>query len=119
MQPTIEELVVYVPSENFLLSQRFYTALGFTLTDGWDGTKDCRLGMAVFRLQDYYKKDWAENFMIKLQVDDIEVWHAHAKDVIDNGNFAHARCEEKIDLVGDTKLFHVWDPCGVLLVFIN
>ena len=119
MPLTIDELVVYVPSQDFLLSQRFYCALGFSLTDGWDGTKDCRLGSAVFRLQNYYKKDWAENFMMKLQVDDLEAWHAHAKDVINNYDFAHARYDEKIDLAGDTKVFHVWDPCGVLLIFLD
>ena len=45
---------------------------------------------------------------------------AHAKEVIDNGDFAHARYDKAIELVGgDTKIFHVWDPCGVLLIFIG
>ena len=117
--PTISELVVYVPSRNYDVSKRFYAALGFAQTEGWGGTTDCSLGSAKFRLQNYYNKDWAENFMMLITVEDIEGWQAHAKEVIDNGDFEHARYDKEIELVGDTKLFHVWDPCGVLLIFIN
>ena len=86
---------------------------------GWGGTMDCHLGGAVFRLQNYYVKDWAENFMMKFDVDDIDAWHAHAKKVIDEGDFAHARYDTPEMVGGDTKIFHVWDPCGVLLIFIQ
>ncbi len=119
MPPTINDIVVYVPSEDYELSKRFYSDLGFTLTEAWGDTMDCELGSAKFRLQNYYNKDWAENFMIKFAVDDIEGWHAHAKEVIDNGDYAHSRYDKAIEVVGgDTKIFHVWDPCGVLLIFI-
>ena len=119
MTLTIKELSVYTPAKDFELSKRFYAALGFTLTEGWGDTVDCRLGDAVFRLQDYYVKDWAENFMMKFDVDDIESWHAHAKKVIDEGDFGTARFSA-IETVGsDTKIFHVWDPCGVLLIFVQ
>lgn len=119
MPPTIKELVVYTPAEDFEVSKAFYAALGFELTDGWGGTMDCRLGGATFRLQNYYVKDWAENFMMKFDVDDVDAWHAHAKKVIDEGDFAHARYDTREMVGGDTKIFHVWDPCGVLLIFIQ
>lgn len=118
MAPTIKELAVYTPAEDFEVSKAFYTALGFELTEGWGGTMDCRLGRAVFRLQNYYVKDWAENFMMKFDVDDLLAWHEHAKKVIDGGNFSNARYDEP-ENHGDTKIFHVWDPCGVLLIFIQ
>ncbi len=92
--------------------------LGFGLTEGLGDTMDCRLGGAVFRLQNYYVKDWAENFMMKFDVEDVQAWHEHAKKVIDNGNYSNARYDEP-ELVADTKIFHVWDPCGVLLIFIQ
>jgi hypothetical protein len=118
MKPTIKELVVYTPAQDFEISKRFYDALGFELTEGWGGTMDCRLGGAVFRLQNYYVKDWAENFMMKLVVDDVEAWYLHAKKVIDDGSYSSARYAEP-EMIGDTKIFHVWDPCGVLLIFIQ
>jgi hypothetical protein len=117
--PTVKELVVYVPAKDFELSQRFYAALGFELTEGWGGTIDCRLGGAVFRLQNYYVKEWAENFMMKFDVEDIDAWHEHARSVIDSGSFAHVRCDTPESVGEDTRVFHVWDPCGVLLIFVG
>ena len=64
-------------------------------------------------------KDWAENFMMKFGVHDIDAWHAHTKKAIDEGDFAHARYDTPEIVGGDTKVFHVWDPCGVLLIFIQ
>lgn len=119
MSLSITEMLVYIPAEDFEVSKRFYAAMGFEMTPGWGGTMDCELGGAKFRLQNYYNKDWAENFMMKLQVSEIEGWHAHAVKTIDKGDFGHARYDKAIEDIGDTKIFHVWDPCGVLLIFIN
>lgn len=118
MKPTINELVVYVPAKEFDVSKRFYTALGFELTEGFGGTMDCRLGGAVFRLQNYYVEDWANNFMIKLDVDDVDAWYEHVKGVLDREKYGSARMTE-IEMVGDTKILHVVDPCGVLLIFVQ
>lgn len=119
MNPSIIGLKCYVPSEDFELSKRFYSALGFELTEAWAGDVDCKLGGAEFRLQKYYNKDWAENFMMKFEVEDVDAWHLHAKKVIDDGDFGNARYDTPELVGGDTKIFHVWDPCGVLLIFIQ
>ena len=116
---TIDELVVYTPAKDFELSKRFYAALGFELSEGWGDTMDCRLGNAVFRLQNYYVKQWAENFMMKFAVSDIDAWHAHCKSVIDSGDFPGTRCDMPETVGGDTRVFHVWDPSGVLLIFVS
>ncbi len=118
MNPTIKELVVYTPSKDFEVSKSFYSALGFELTEGWGDTMDCRLGGAVFRLQNYYVKDWAENFMMKFDVDNVQVWYEKVKKVVDESSYGNARVAEP-EMVGDTKIMHVWDPCGVLLIFIE
>ena len=118
MSPTIRELVVYTPAKDFELSKRFYSALGFQLTEGFGDTMDCRLGGAVFRLQNYYVKDWANNFMIKLDVDDVEEWHQHVRNVFAENKYGDARMAEP-EMVGDTKILHVVDPSGVLLIFVQ
>ena len=118
MSLTVKELVVYVPAKDFELSKQFYSALGFELTDAFGGTKDCRLGGAVFRLQDYYVKDWANNFMMKFDVDDIDAWHAHSKEIIDTGKFGDAKVSPP-ESVGDERVLHVVDPSGVLLIFVG
>jgi catechol 2,3-dioxygenase-like lactoylglutathione lyase family enzyme len=118
MTPTIRDLKVYTPARDFEMSKRFYAALGFEMTSGWGGTMDCRLGGAVFRLQNYYVKDWAENFMMLFGVEDAVAWYRHAKAAIDSGEFGSARVSEPEEAGGAT-LCHVWDPSGVLLIFIS
>jgi hypothetical protein len=118
MTPAIKELVVYVPALDYAVSQAFYSALGFSLTEGFGDTMDCRLGGAVFRLQNYYVKDWANNFMMKFDVEDVDAWHEHVKKVLAQNTYAHARVTEP-EMLGDTKILHVWDPSGVLLIFVQ
>jgi catechol 2,3-dioxygenase-like lactoylglutathione lyase family enzyme len=118
MPPTVIDLKVYVPAENFEESQQFYRDLGFELTEAWGGNFDCRLGNAQFRLQNYYVKDWAENFMLQFGVEDAQAWYEHARSVIDTGRYRHARVGPP-EVYGDTTIVHVHDPCGVLLIFIQ
>lgn len=117
MKLSINDLKVYTPAKDFELSKRFYSALGFEMTDAWGGTVDCRLGGAEFRLQNYYVKDWADNFMMRFGVNDVQAWHEHVKEVIDSGDFGSARVTDP-EMVGDTLLVHVVDPSGVLLIFL-
>lgn len=64
MSLSINEFKVYMPAKNFEQSKRFYAALGFAMSEGWGGTADFELNGCRFRLQDYYVKDRAENFMV-------------------------------------------------------
>jgi hypothetical protein len=118
MSPSITGLKIYVPARNFELSRAFYTALGFTMSPGWGGTADFELGGHQFRLQDYYVKDWADNCMMVLDVDDVEAWHRHAAKTISEGKFPGARIKPPEPVDGSLVL-HVWDPSGVLLVFVQ
>lgn len=113
----INQLKVYTPAMDFGESKRFYSALGFEMTEAWGGSVDCKLDGAEFRLQNYYVKDWANNFMMQFWVDDVQSWYEQAKSVIEAGRF-EARVSEP-EMVGDTKICHVVDPSGVLLIFIE
>lgn len=114
----VNDLKVYVPSQDFEESKLFYRDLGFELTEVWGGNFDCRLGPAQFRLQNYYVKDWANNFMMQFGVDDARAWYEHVKKIVESGRFKNARVSEPEEL-GDVTITHVWDPAGVLLIFIQ
>ncbi|HZD49927.1 MAG TPA: glyoxalase [Silvibacterium sp.] len=75
--PSGTELVrPFLPSKDFDLSKRFYEALGFEkLLDG--DVAIFELGSSGFILQRYYQKDWAENCMMQLMVDDLDAWWSH------------------------------------------
>lgn len=115
----IKSMNVYVPAKDFEMSKLFYTALGFTLTEALGGSFDCRLGNSLFRLQNYYVKDWANNFMLQFDVDDANAWYEHVKPIIDGGEFGDARVMLPEAVTGDTIITHVVDPSVVLLIFIQ
>lgn len=115
---TINEFKVYVPAKDFELSQRFYLALGFAKSDGWDGTVDFELNGNAFRLQDYYVKQWAENFMVVIGVQDAHGWYVKTVEMKASKNFPGMRVKP-VETIGSSLVLHVIDPSGVLLVFVQ
>src|SRR5882724_9096493 len=115
MSLSINDLKVYMPAKNFEQSKRFYVALGFAMSEGWGGTADFELNGNRFRLQDYYVKDWADNFMVVMVVDDVEAWHQQARKLGSGGDFDNPRNTPPEPAAG--ALFPpVADPSGVLFV---
>ena len=117
MTLSIKDLKVYMPAKNFEQSKRFYTALGFKMSEGWGGTADFELNGNRFRLQDYYVKEWADNFMVVMGVDDAAAWHRRALEIAAD-EFDAVRVKP-LETVGDSLVLHVVDPSGVLLVFVQ
>jgi len=118
MSLSIKTFKVYMPAKDFEISKRFYQELGFNMSPGWGGTADFELDGNQFRLQDYYVKDWAENFMVTIGVDDVEVWHQRALELLTSGEFK-AISVKPPEPVDDWLVLHVVDPSGVLLVFVQ
>lgn len=71
-----------------------------------------------FRLQNCYAKDWANNFMMQFGVEDARAWYQHVKPIVDSARYKNVRVSEPEEVEG-AILVHVWDPCGVLLIFIQ
>ena len=115
---TINGMKVYVPAKDHELSRRFYEELGFDVKEAWNGNYDCSLGPVIFRLQNYYVKDWAGNFMMQFEVNDAQAWYEKAKAIIDTGRYPTAKVMPTQDN-GDVSITHVIDPSGVLLIFIQ
>lgn len=118
MALNIASLKPYVPARDFELSKRFYSALGFTMSEGWGGTADFALGGNAFRLQNYYVPDWANNFMFAIGVEDVEAWHKRAVALLESKAFPGMQVKAP-EAVDDSLVLHVWDPTGVLLIFVQ
>jgi len=112
--PTGTELVrPFVPAKDFDLSRRFYEALGFEkLLDG--EVIIFRLGQSGFLLQRYYQKDWAENFMFQLMVDDLDAWWAHIQSLDLPTRFGVAAPKPPAMQPWGLRVAYVFDPSGVL-----
>lgn len=68
----IKLLRTFLPSINFEVSKKFYTEMGFDIL--WENDELCQLGTKEYNffLQKYYQKDWAENLMMQMHVEDLE-----------------------------------------------
>ena len=119
MAPSIKDFKVYMPAKDFEVSKRFYMALGFKMSEGFGGTADFELNGNAFRLQDYYVKDWANNFMVVMGVDDADEWRRHIRSVVESGEFPMVRIKPPELVEGKWSVLHVHDPSGVLLVFVQ
>jgi len=72
----VREMVSFVPARDFEAAKRFYSEL-FELR--WENKDLCQFqaGRSSFLLQNYYQRDWAENSMYQLIVDNANAtWDA-------------------------------------------
>jgi hypothetical protein len=103
----------FIPARDFALSKNFYEALGFEkVLDG--DVAIFRAGSGGFILQPYYEKDWAENFMMQLMVDDLDAWWGHidALDLPEKFNVPPPRAPAMQPW--GLRIAYVVDPSGVL-----
>jgi predicted lactoylglutathione lyase len=108
---------VFMPAKDFATSKAFYAALGWKLTEVDERLAVLELADRRLYLQDYYAKEWAENFMIHITVEDARAWHEHVSTVLEGGRFADARAQAPRQEPYGALVTYVWDPSGVLLHF--
>ena len=102
-----------VPAKSYADSKRFYETLGFTkLLDG--DVAIFRVGHSAFILQRYYQKDWADNFMMQLMVDDLDAWWSHIEALDLPAAFGVAPPKAPAMQPWGLRVAYVFDPSGVL-----
>ena len=107
------EIKAYVPARDFTLSQQFYRDFGFKVEPMSDQMAFCHCDGSSFLLQNYYVKEYAENFMMHILVQDVESWWDHIvrKDI---GTTYGVMIEPISNKPWGLRDFAVADPAGVL-----
>ena len=121
MRPALGNTVLrtFLPTRDFELSKRFYEALAFDkVVDGDVAIFDTAEHGGII-LQRYYNKDWAENLMLSLRVDDLDAWWAHIESLDLPGNFGVRPPAPPKDYPWGLREVHVIDPAGVLWHFVQ
>lgn len=116
MEHKIKSIRPFIGAKDFELSRNFYRDLGFE-----EGVLEAnfsvfKTGNTAFYLQDYYAKEWIENTMIFVEVDDVDRYYKELLDL---------KLPEKYDGVKLTPIRNLeWgrecflhDPSGVLWHF--
>ena len=115
--PSARDVKVFVPTKDLDVSQRFYEAVGWRCNWRVDGLAEIELADQRLYLQRFYAKQWAENFMIYIDVDDADAWYAHLNRIVESGEFEGIGVKPpQVEPYG-AKVTYAYDPCGVLLHF--
>jgi Glyoxalase/Bleomycin resistance protein/Dioxygenase superfamily len=70
----ILDMKAFVPARDPELSKAFYTDLGFTINFSNDEISELQIGSFRFLLQKFYVAEHAGNFMMALNVEDVDAW---------------------------------------------
>ena len=103
----------FMPTRDFELSKRFYELLGFEkVLEGEVAIFNA--GSGGFILQRMYQKEWADNFMMQLMVDDLDAWWAHIEGLDLIGRFGVRPPRAPALQPWGLRVAYLSDPCGVL-----
>jgi catechol 2,3-dioxygenase-like lactoylglutathione lyase family enzyme len=110
---SVVEVKAFVPARDFARSKQFYADLGFTIAWSTDDLAYVRHGNAGFLLQNFYVADHAGNFMMHLQVTDVDAWWRHVESQGLAAKYA-VKAEPPADRPWGMRDFVLVDPTGVL-----
>jgi len=72
------------------------------------------MGGSGFILQRFYEKEWAENFMMQLMVDDLDAWWAQIQSLDLPGQFGVSAPRPPALQSWGLRVAYIVDPSGVL-----
>lgn len=104
----------FLPARDFALSRAFYEALGFRKQLDASDIVIFGVGQGAFLLQRYYQKEWAENFMMQLMVDDLDAWWAHLESLDLPARFGVPAPRPPALQPWGLRIAYLVDPSGVL-----
>lgn len=104
----------FLPARDFAASKAFYEALGFAKELDSDDVVIFRVGSSSFLLQRYYQKEWAENFMMQLMVDDLDAWWVHIAALDLPAGYGVPAPKPPALQPWGLRIAYVVDPSGVL-----
>ena len=107
----------FLPAKEFETSLRFYKAIGFEAFSIGETLAEIRLGTHAFLLQGYYVKEWADNMVMHVFVEDVHAWWRHIDSLVLATQFdVRPPIAPRPEPWGLTVAY-VFDPSGVLWQF--
>ena len=117
----VKAISQFVPAEDIELSKRFYFGLGCKLNYKSGKFNQLELSGCRFYLQDFYVKEYADNYMMHFSVEDIEAWYKHVLKLIEGFPISDRGLPKvlgppQVESSG-AKSFQIVDPTSVLITF--
>jgi catechol 2,3-dioxygenase-like lactoylglutathione lyase family enzyme len=115
--PGIRSFRPFLPAKDFETSLRFYEAIGFKAHKLGDTLAELSLGPHAFLLQGCYVREWAENTVMHVLVDDVQAWWRYINSLdLANQFGVSPPAPPRVEPWGLTVTY-VFDPAGVLWHF--
>jgi catechol 2,3-dioxygenase-like lactoylglutathione lyase family enzyme len=110
----VTDIRAFVPARDLAQSLQFYTELGFTIN--WSGPEIAELQAGSFRflLQRFYVEAHAGNFMMSLQVTDLDAWWTFIERRDIAGRYPGIMCRAPALQPWGIRVLYLSDPTGVL-----
>ncbi len=74
MKHNIKSIRTFIGAKDYTTSKAFYKDLGFEEKFLFEGLSLFKIGDFSFYLQKYYVKDWVENSMVLLEVENLDAY---------------------------------------------
>ncbi|WP_179019364.1 glyoxalase [Winogradskyella forsetii] len=103
----------FIGAKDYVISRQFYQDLGFEEVVVSPNMSVFRTGEFAFYLQDAYVKDWVDNTMVFLEVDNVENHLENLKKSGITEKYDNVRCSEVVYNDWGNEFF-LHDPSGVL-----
>ncbi len=115
--PGLRSFRPFLPAKDFETSLRFYEAIGFKAHKLGDTLAELSLGPHAFLLQGCYVREWAENTVMHVLVDDVQAWWRYINSLdLANQFGVSPPAPPRVEPWGLTVTY-VFDPAGVLWHF--
>jgi len=113
MEHTAKSIRPFLGAKNFELSRRFYQDWGFQETVLSPDLSVFKLDQLAFYLQRAYVKDWIDNTMLFLEVENVEGYHKELSALELTSKYEGVRLSQvRIEDWGKECFLH--DPSGIL-----
>jgi hypothetical protein len=117
LAPTITAFRPFLPAKDYTTSLRFYETVGFEVYPLGETLAELSLGKYAFLLQGHYVKEWAENMVMHVLVEDVQAWWRHIASLDLAGKFGVAAPSAPRPEPWGLVVAYVFDPSGVLWHF--
>ena len=107
----------FLPAKEFETSLRFYKALGFETYPLGETLAEINLGTHAFLLQGHYVKEWAENTVMHVLVEDVDAWWQHIESLDLARRFGVSPPAPPRAEPWGLTVAYIFDPSGVLWHF--
>lgn len=112
--PLVTDLRAFVPAKDPELSKQFYVDLGFTVNWSSHDIAELQIGAFRFLLQTFYVAEHADNFMMSMNVENVDAWWEHIERQELAKKYPGISCTAPAMQPWGLRVLFVIDPTGVL-----